>query len=69
MSDKKTQKRWLSLPRAADYLDESPTGLRKKLDRAASVDELGVIHATLPGLRARKLGKLWKVLLDEGWLS
>jgi hypothetical protein len=59
---------WVSLARAAEFLDESPTGFRKKLDRASSLDEDGLVHATLPGLRARKFGKLWKVRFDRGWL-
>lgn len=58
---------WISLLKAADHLAESPASLRKKLERAAVLRD-GMIEAELPGLRARKFGKLWKVRLSDGWL-
>jgi len=57
---------WVSLAKAARFLDESQTGLRKKLDRAAIKNADGMIVATLPGLEGRKLSKLWKIRLG-GW--
>jgi hypothetical protein len=68
VSDIKKPESWLSLARAAEFLDETPTGLRKKLDRASALDEHGLVRAKLPGLQARKFGKLWKIRLDRGWL-
>ena len=68
MSEIKKPSSWVSLARAAEILDESPSGLRKKLDRASSRDEHGLVHAELAGLKARKFGKLWKIRLDRGWL-
>jgi hypothetical protein len=58
---------WLSLLTAAEHLGESPDSLRKKLERASRKGPDGVVEAELDGLTARKLGRLWKIRLSEGW--
>lgn len=57
---------WISVARAAGILGEHPENLRKRLARAARSTERGT-EAVIDGLRARKLGRHWKVRLDEGW--
>lgn len=59
---------WISLVRAAQFLGESPESLRKKLTRAARKGDDGVVEAEFDGIRARKLGRNWKVRLSGGWL-
>lgn len=58
---------WISLARAATHLDETPIGLRKKLDRAATKTDSGAIVAKFDDLEARKFRKLWKVRLGKEW--
>lgn len=58
---------WISLARAAAILDESEESLRKKLMRASRKACDGVVEATLDGIRARKFGRNWKVLLSPRW--
>jgi len=58
---------WLSLLAAAEHLGEPPDSLRKKLDRVSKRSPDGGIEAELDGLRARKLGRLWKVRLSDSW--
>jgi hypothetical protein len=52
---------------AAEHLGESVDSLRKKLERASKRSVDGGVEAELDGLRARKLGRLWKVRLSSGW--
>jgi len=58
---------WLSLLTAAEHLGESADSLRKKLERASVRAEDGTVEANLDGIRARKLGRLWKIRLSAGW--
>jgi hypothetical protein len=58
---------WLPLLKAAAHLGESPDSLRKKLERASKRSPDGVIEAVLDGITARKLGRLWKLRLADGW--
>jgi hypothetical protein len=58
---------WLPLLAAAQHLGESADSLRKKLERAAVKSADGGVEAELDGLRARKLGRLWKVRLSDAW--
>lgn len=58
---------WLGIPRAAELLDEEPESLRKKLERAARRGPDEQIESDINGLRGRKLGRLWKVLIPPGW--
>ena len=57
----------MSLARAAAHLDETPAALRRRIERALQMMPDGTVQADLPGIRARKLGKLWKVHLADGW--
>ena len=61
--------RWISLPSAADLLGLTPEALRKTLDRRARKVADGGIEAALDGVRARKLGRLWRVALSEAWTA
>lgn len=60
-------RKWISLARAAEVLGEPEESLRKKLTRASRKASDGVVEATLDGIRARKLGRNWKVLLSSRW--
>jgi hypothetical protein len=58
---------WISLQSAAGLLGLSPAALRKSLDRRAARTPDGGIEAELDGVRARKLGCLWRVTLSPAW--
>jgi hypothetical protein len=60
---------WLSLPRAAAFLDLSPDALRRTLERRAGRTPDGGVEATFDGVRGRKLGRLWRVQLSGRWLA
>jgi hypothetical protein len=59
--------RWISVQTAADLLGLTPAALRKSLDRRAVRSADGGIEAELDGVRARKLGRLWRVTLSTAW--
>jgi hypothetical protein len=59
--------RWISVQSAADLLGLTATALRKSLDRRAVRSADGGIEAELDGVRARKLGRLWRVTLSSAW--
>lgn len=59
--------RWISLPAAADVLGLSSDALRKTLDRRARKVADGGVEAEIDGVRARKLGRLWRVSLGPAW--
>lgn len=61
--------RWTSLRLAAAFLDLTPGGLRKTLERRAVRAADGGTEATIDGVRARKFGRLWRVMFTERWLS
>lgn len=54
---------WVSLVRAAEHLDEPHESLRKKIKRSAR----GASATTIDGIEFRRLGRLWKCRLPEGW--
>jgi hypothetical protein len=61
---------WLSIEGAAAILAETPSGLRRKLERAKPIRGAdGVVEVNLAGLVARKFGKRWKVRLSPEWLG
>lgn len=60
---------WMSLAAAADRLGESYDGFLKRIERAARRAPDGGIEAEISGVRARKLGRSWKVRLSERWTS
>jgi integrase len=57
---------WCSLPVAAEVLGMTPGALRKIVERNARPGQDGV-EAELNGVRARKLGRLWRVSLSSAW--
>lgn len=61
--------RWSSLRAAAEFLDLTPGGLRKTLERRAARAPDGGTEAIIDGVRARKFGRVWRVQFTERWLS
>ena len=58
---------WMSVDAAATILSVSPVMLRRLLERSARRNASGLIEAAVDGIVARKVGRLWRVRLDEGW--
>jgi hypothetical protein len=58
---------WASVEHAAAFLDVPPVTLRRMLERHARRGEDGRVMANVDGITARKLGRAWRVLLDEDW--
>jgi len=63
-----TRQSWLPLATAAELLGETADSLRKKLERASRRAADGAVEATLDGVTARKLGRLWKLRLSSAWM-
>jgi hypothetical protein len=59
---------WLSVAKAAELLDLSPTALRRTLERRAVRANDGGVEAQVDGVRARKFGRLWRVQFSASWL-
>jgi hypothetical protein len=59
---------WLSVAKAADLLDLSPTALRRTLERRTVRACDGGTEAHVDGVRARKFGRLWRVRFSGSWL-
>jgi hypothetical protein len=59
--------RWLSVEAAADVLGMTAAALRKSLERRAVRAPDGGVEAEIDGVRARKLGRNWRVLLSQAW--
>jgi len=60
--------RWLSISEAAAILGVDDINLRRSCDRNARRASDGAVESNFDGIRARKLGRLWRVLLGERWL-
>ena len=58
---------WMRLDDAARILGVNVVTLRRAVERHARRDSDGLVHATFDGLRARKLGRQWRVLLGPCW--
>lgn len=58
---------WLSIASAAAVLDLTPDALRRAIERRAVRALDGGTIAEWDGVRARKLGRLWRVLLGPSW--
>ena len=58
---------WLRIEVAAQVLDITPSALRRALERAAHRAADGGTEAHLDGVRGRKLGRRWRVLLGPAW--
>jgi len=59
--------RWISIQTAADLLGMTPGALRKVFERNARRAADGVTEADVNGVRARKLGRLWRVTMSAAW--
>jgi len=59
--------RWLTIRDAAALLGSTDRALRRALERRAVRAPDGSTEANLDGVRGRKLGGRWRVLLGKGW--
>jgi hypothetical protein len=68
MEDRReTATRWCSLHAAADFLGMTADALRRCVERRAMKMPDGGTEARLDGVRARKFGRLWRVMLSSEW--
>ena len=59
--------RWLTLLAAAEALAMTDTALRRAIERHVRIGDAGIREAAFNGIRARKFGGRWKVLLGPAW--
>jgi hypothetical protein len=59
----------MTVEQAAGFLSLSEVTLRRALERNARPTPEGGTIARVEGITARKLGRLWRVRLDPGWLA
>lgn len=64
-----TEAEWVSVRIAARTLGFTPVSLRRAIERHARRAEDGTIEARFDGLRARKLGRTWRVQLSSAWTT
>ncbi len=60
---------WVSVRVAASHLGFSVVSLRRVIERNARRSADGGIEATFDGLRAKKLGRTWRVALGDRWAA
>ena len=60
---------WMTVEQAASFLSLPPVTLRRTLERNARSTKDGGTISHADGIKARKLGRLWRVWLDPGWLA
>jgi hypothetical protein len=60
---------WLTVDQAATFLSLPPVTLRRTLERNARKADDGGTVSHADGMTTRKLGRLWRVRLDQGWPS
>jgi hypothetical protein len=58
---------WMSVEQAALMLGVPSVTLRRTLERNAHRGADGGVVVQVDGVHARKLGRTWRVWLDEGW--
>ena len=58
---------WMRIEDAAMLLGLAVVTLRRAIERNARRDRDGRVHAAFDGIHARKIGRHWRVLLDECW--
>jgi hypothetical protein len=58
----------MTVDQAAAFLSLPAVTLRRTLERNARPAPEGGTVAQADGITARKLGRLWRVWLDAGWL-
>lgn len=66
---RETPHRWLSISDAASILGVDDVNLRRSCERNARRAPDGMVESFFDGIRARKLGRLWRVLLGDRWLA
>jgi len=60
---------WMTVEQASAFLSLPVVTLRRSLERKARPTPEGGTIAQMDGITARKLGRLWRVWLDPGWLA
>jgi len=58
---------WLRINDAAAILGMEVVTLRRAIERNARLDPEGRMHADFDGVRARKIGRHWRVFLAPCW--
>lgn len=61
--------RWISIREAADILGYGAVSMRRLIERNARRVADGGIEANVDGVRARKIGRTWRVQLGAAWSS
>lgn len=61
--------RWITVEEAAEFMGTNALALRARLRRAARRAPDGVVEADVDGIRGRKLGNSWRVVLGARWLE
>lgn len=61
--------RWTSIREAALILGFGTVSLRRLIERHSRRAADGGIEAVVDGLRARKIGRTWRVQLSTAWSS
>jgi hypothetical protein len=59
----------MSVEQAAAFLGVAAVTLRRNLERNARALPDGGTASQADGIKARKLGRCWRVWLDSGWVS
>ena len=60
---------WMTMDQAAALLSFQVVTLRRLFERHARPTPDGGTVARVDGMTARKVGRLWRVWLDPGWLT
>jgi hypothetical protein len=60
---------WRPMEEAASFLGIPTITLRRSIERNARKHPEGGTTAQVDGITARKLGRLWRVWLDAGWMN
>jgi hypothetical protein len=66
-SDRPPSTSWLRVDEAAEILGVDRVTFRRAIERNARRDTDGHVFSEFDGVRARKLGRQWRVLLDPCW--
>lgn len=59
--------KWMTVEEAAPTMSVTPEALRARLRRNARRAPDGGIEADIDGLRARKFGRSWRIVLGARW--
>ncbi len=60
---------WMTVDQASVFLQLPCVTLRRALERNARKLPEGGITSHIDGIATRKIGRLWRVWLDAGWLN